>query len=113
VAGDNDPCIFDVAANRVEGRSVRVQPSFEYARLPLLDGQIRLLTVELLPSGKAIGMLKTFDFDDAPPYRALSYMWGSELNKIKVLVNGAALKVTESLHEFLQLYAARHPSAYI
>jgi hypothetical protein len=89
------------------------QPPFSYDEMGLSETQIRLMRVNIDRDGYAIGWLERFEFHAAPPYRALSYMWGEQKSFENILVNNEAFKITETLHCFLKLYAARHPAEYI
>lgn len=41
-------------------------------------------------------------FGERPKYQALSYMWGDETGKLKILLNGAEFSVTRNLFDALQ-----------
>ncbi|RYP79497.1 hypothetical protein DL770_006636 [Monosporascus sp. CRB-9-2] len=91
------------------------EPSYKYKPLPE-RGNIRL--VRILPDDENIHGLKLelslASFDDYIPYIALSYTWGcAELNfetgeeayaqgKFYVECQGASVKITENLFDFLQ-----------
>ncbi|KAL6711776.1 hypothetical protein ACN47E_002819 [Coniothyrium glycines] len=68
---------------------------------PLQSGEsIRLLAV--LSSGPSEPVrLCLKEYDDPPPYRCLSYMWGTETELREVLVNGQKLCVRKNLYEYL------------
>lgn len=67
---------------------------------PTLDS-IRLLTIEpaLDSSGLISCHLQTVTFAQRPRYNVLSYRWGDETNKKKILVAGEELDVTRNLHD--------------
>ena len=45
--------------------------------------------------------LETFELSEAPPYRCLSYVWGSPRSQ-QIQVNGHPLKITRNLHRALE-----------
>jgi hypothetical protein len=70
--------------------------------LPLQESQIRLLKIH---PGKAEDVIKvslvTVDLEDAPPYEALSYVWGDISDPMTIQWNDQALHITQGLFEAL------------
>jgi hypothetical protein len=54
-----------------------------------------------------------YDLDVAPPYRCLSYVWGSGERLRTINVEGSAFTIRENLFEFLALHHERLPDGYI
>ncbi|KAH7108701.1 hypothetical protein B0J11DRAFT_545733 [Dendryphion nanum] len=82
-----------------------VSKVYKYQPLHAKRHQIRLL---ILPtsSNRAIDYhLKTFDFESALQYIALSYTWGEKSALESVTINGRALLIRPILFKFLQTYA--------
>ncbi|KIW00848.1 uncharacterized protein PV09_07608 [Verruconis gallopava] len=76
--------------------------SFVHQALDLDRTQIRL--VRLLPSRdySVSCEVHVFDFNDCPPYEALSYVWGSDLETATIELNGRPYEVRENLWWFLE-----------
>jgi hypothetical protein len=68
--------------------------------------QIRLLHVhsQLSQSGRIQGDIKTFDLNSCPPYRALSYVWGSPPPTELILIHEKLFEIRENLHHFLEVF---------
>lgn len=67
---------------------------------PLLKGKvIRLLELEPgIWTDPVSCHLFVTELDFAPPYEALSYVWGDPLSRIPILCNGRSLDITYNLH---------------
>ncbi|OOF91228.1 hypothetical protein ASPCADRAFT_134633 [Aspergillus carbonarius ITEM 5010] len=84
---------------------------YEYAPLDLGESSVRLL---LLYGGQASDELECtlvrawFDGNDALPYEALSYTWGSPFKSDHIKVDGKRLPITANL--FYALHHLRHPT---
>lgn len=77
---------------------------FQHKPLSLYRPQIRLLKFTFDPSFDSIVChLHHFDFEQKPPYYALSYTWGSNHNQHCIAVNSRAFKVNPNLFHFLSL----------
>jgi hypothetical protein len=66
---------------------------------PLKGRQIRLITIERphpLPDTVHC-QLRTYDFDTAPPYKALSYVWGDPNVTSLVIIDGISFEATTNL----------------
>ncbi|OBT75095.1 hypothetical protein VF21_06487 [Pseudogymnoascus sp. 05NY08] len=78
--------------------------AFKYSALQLDKDCTRLVCIE--PAGKDDDPISCTlidaAFGDRPKYQALSYMWGDEADKLKILVNGAEFHVTHNLFDALQ-----------
>jgi hypothetical protein len=57
--------------------------------------------------------LEHFTVDNAPAYRALSYMWGKDLAIEQISINGESFSIRPNLHEFFRLYMARHVNDWL
>jgi len=84
-----------------------------------LDGsqpQFRLLRIHPRtdPSSNLIdGHLRIFNQEEAPPYRALSYMWGPETPIVEIRINGHLIKVRKNLFDFLLVFRLESSNDYI
>src|SRR5271170_948549 len=72
-----------------------------YQQLNASRREIRLLTIRAAPEDDAASHppvecdLVTVPLEEAPPYRALSYVWGDPTITSAITLNGATLQVTE------------------
>ena len=66
----------------------------------LKEGEFRLLAVKSI-GGLLACTLNHASVEDAPPYDALSYVWGTQSETSAVLCNGAEFSLTPSLFEAL------------
>lgn len=68
------------------------------------DRSIRLLTLKPgFPSEVIECVLVTIEnVEDAPPYEAISYVWGTEMAEEHIVCNGAAMTVTRNLFDALK-----------
>lgn len=75
---------------------------FEYPSR--LDGRsIRLIYLERVQPGEAIRMrIFQTEFDTAPPYLALSYVWGDAKDTCNILCNNSSFAITRNLHAVLR-----------
>ncbi|KFY70380.1 hypothetical protein V499_09216 [Pseudogymnoascus sp. VKM F-103] len=84
--------------------------TFTYSALPQDKDCTRLVRVE--PAGNNDDpiscILIDVVFGDRPKYQALSYMWGDETSKLKILLNGTEFRVTQNLFDALQ-FLRREP----
>ncbi|MCJ1254829.1 hypothetical protein MMC24_002645 [Lignoscripta atroalba] len=88
-----------------------------YIYTPLPDTRsIRL--VELYPLHARVSLdgemhcrIRTVNLDDAPPFMALSYAWGSSILAKSVQCNGYTLPVTQNLHAAL-VWLRQYPIQY-
>ncbi|KAH7351367.1 heterokaryon incompatibility protein-domain-containing protein [Rhexocercosporidium sp. MPI-PUGE-AT-0058] len=80
-------------------------PMFEYRPLNAARREIRLLVLhpstDMLDFFTYTCSLIYVSMDEDPDYEALSYVWGSEGNKQKILIDGRQLSVTLNLAEAL------------
>lgn len=66
-------------------------------------GQIRLVRIERAQSDEPLTLhVETFDLENAPPYSALSYTWGSAASTYRIRVDGMWLDVRKNLYQFLR-----------
>lgn len=83
-----------------------------YQRYPLdpTNDSIRLISIssQLSPEGLLCCSLGTVKFAQRPRYEALSYRWGGDEKKLKILIDGTEFRVTENLHDALE-YMRQHP----
>ena len=76
------------------------QPSsYQYQALNPTKRQIRLFR---RPGHQETPCLTTYNLDEAPPYTALSYMWGPPSPTYAVNIEDGTLEVRENLFNFLQ-----------
>jgi hypothetical protein len=80
-------------------------PSF-YASSPLSGQEIRLLSIcpSSNPERQLACSISAYDLDSAPPYEALSYVWGtiSVFTDVSIVVNGETVKVGSNLASALK-----------
>ncbi|KAL8876952.1 MAG: hypothetical protein Q9198_004939 [Flavoplaca austrocitrina] len=82
--------------------------AYVYDRLDPSRKQIRICTIHPGPFEDPIKCsLSTVLLDDNPRYETLSYAWGAPVFDHTVLVDGAVLKVTRSLHDALRYLRPR------
>ena len=77
-----------------------VPAAFMYEALAT-DG-IRLLRVSLDDTPDISCDLLTFSREENPPFYALSYVWGSEDNKIEITINQRPFPITRNLYQALE-----------
>lgn len=94
--------------DNVEAPSKQLRgPQFTYQQLDYSKSEFRLLKIEsqaLVTPSKSSHLLCTiehFSLQAAPPYKAVSYVWGESSGTRKVLVEGCHLEVSDNLHDFL------------
>lgn len=76
--------------------------SFEHERLKLSDKSIRLFQVQRGRDNEPISLRMTqFSAQRRPPYKAVSYTWGSAQNPKQILVNGKAFHLHLNLWHLL------------
>lgn len=86
----------------------------DYAYISLNESnQIRLLEISQ-PSidGKLRCEIVHVDLDHAPPYLALSYVWGAPSSTHQLYIGGQRLKITDSLNHALQDIQDYYHSSY-
>ncbi|CAJ2511112.1 Uu.00g067370.m01.CDS01 [Anthostomella pinea] len=73
----------------------------EYVYQPLLERQFRLL--DILPGTQGVirCQVRNVPVSTEIQYEALSYCWGQETDKVKILVNGLPFATTRNLHAAL------------
>jgi hypothetical protein len=86
-----------------------------YQGLDETKSEIRLLLIPLTEDKSVELFLFTVPLDEAPPYSALSYMWGDGNDTIELMVNGVKMKVTRSLAkaiaDFRNIAVEQYPMA--
>jgi hypothetical protein len=78
---------------------------YKHQPLDLNKHQIRLLSLCNPAEHTMDYRLTTFDFDEKPPYVALSYTWGEECPTGFVNIDGKKLEIRMNLLNFLRTYA--------
>lgn len=69
-----------------------------------------LLEVEAGEQARIVCKLIQVDLEQAPAFDALSYVWGSNTSRRKILCNGIDTAITQNLHSALkQLRLVEHP----
>jgi len=87
--------------------------SYIYTPLDSTKSTVRLLQLQLQADGTVQGYLTYHEHEKAPPYRSLSYMWGTEFLKKSICIDGRSMIIRKNLFDFLQVYKNRHLSEYI
>ncbi|KAI0458461.1 HET domain-containing protein [Xylaria acuta] len=77
---------------------MRDYPSYRYH--PLVEKSIRLLGLNATDGSS--GTLKTVDVNEAPPYFALSYSWGKQIQDVPMVVDGQVLSVSPSMTDAIR-----------
>ncbi|KAK0124903.1 hypothetical protein ONS96_008781 [Cadophora gregata f. sp. sojae] len=93
----SEPCQYRQSRN--------VGPVFTYTPLPKQDGsqrEIRLLTVHEGDGTEIRYSLNTVSLDEAPPYEALSYVWGDPNRTREIILDGKSFRVTTNLARALR-----------
>ncbi|KAJ9661933.1 hypothetical protein H2198_001685 [Neophaeococcomyces mojaviensis] len=75
--------------------------SFEHERLKLSERSIRLFQLQHGKNGLVSLRMTQFSADRRPPYKAISYTWGSNLNPKSILVNGKVFPLHVNLWQLL------------
>ncbi|MCJ1359467.1 MAG: hypothetical protein MMC33_009469 [Icmadophila ericetorum] len=99
---------FEVATDEHIRSEVR---TFTYDDLQ--QGEIRLLHWDRNKGRASILELHTVRLEDAPPYSALSYVWGSPERNASLYCNGKVLKITRSLATALEATLSHSEKSYI
>ena len=87
------------------------QPSpeaFVYRPLDASKQEIRLLRLVINHRGKVEALIEHVHIETAPPYRALSYTWGSEDVTNVICLNGCTFEIRQNLFEFFDVYMCRY-----
>ena len=71
---------------------------------PLGERAVRLLSIKPAYPSETLecGLVVIKSLDDAPPYEALSYVWGSEPATESIVCNGVTVNITANLYEALK-----------
>lgn len=89
-------------------------PEFTHKPLSTSQPSIRLLRfVDKTPFGLLQAELREFDLDELPPYRALSYMWGTGADKEETHINQQRFAVRQNLFQLFQIYEERHLGEWV
>jgi hypothetical protein len=72
------------------------------------DDSIRL--IRFLPTPVMNISLEVHQLDSAPPYQAISYVWGDPGETKEIICNGQPLKITITLFNALQRVLERSPN---
>lgn len=96
-----------------DARSIAKHASFEHERLKLSERSIRLFQIQYGKGGMiSLGMTQ-FSADRRPPYKAISYTWGSNLNPKSVLVNGKVFPLHINLWELIYHLKLREERSFL
>ena len=76
---------------------------------PLLEGQIRLLTILSNHGEPVVCELYTYSLAEAPEYDIVSYCWGDELEMNVVTCNSVALLIRTTLSDSLHYIVGNRP----
>ncbi|XP_014551279.1 hypothetical protein COCVIDRAFT_113339 [Bipolaris victoriae FI3] len=82
----------------------KTYPTFLYDDIST-SKTIRLLRIDLSDKDTLNGQLCTIKLEDAPPYLALSYCWGSPKKDDSLWCNGSRIQITTSLSQALRRLA--------
>lgn len=87
----------------------RARQTTEFKHTPLRDPktQIRLLMIWRTETDELHGHLHHFDLDDAPPYVAVSYMWGKGTEKT-IILDGRPILILPNLFSFLHTFIEKN-----
>jgi hypothetical protein len=87
-------------------------PKYQYDVLDETRFQIRLFRITDFRGEELCvhGALETFDLETAPPFQALSYVWGSEARKSSVHIGEAQIGIRSNLYDFLKTYSKALPA---
>jgi hypothetical protein len=88
-------------------------PDLQYQHLDYDRIEIRLFSLGAAGLSKTTiqGNLEVFSLEECPPFRALSYEWGTKEKMNAVVIKGSRLDIRANLLAFLQLYRDRLVSA--
>jgi hypothetical protein len=89
------------------GTLAKGEQEYQYEPLSIERQQIRLLRVDRRHQSPRFE-LGTFDFADAPPYKALSYTWGAPKPTRQITVNGSKLTIRRNLYHFLCMFTGHN-----
>lgn len=88
--------------------------SFEHERLKLSDKSIRLFQVQRGPKNEPIRLRMTqFSAHRRPPYKAVSYTWGTPDNPRHILVNGRAFLLHVNLWNLLFHLRSKEQTSFL
>lgn len=65
------------------------------------------------PSGRITACLTHVSLTDPPPFKALSYCWGSAVDPKPIILNNCVMHVTQSLHSALQQFKSQMLNTYL
>lgn len=78
------------------------RPEFTYSEHPLTEEEIRVIEIHPGLRGDRLSCsLKTIQRSGEIPYSALSYVWGYDAGKGRILVNGKEFWITSNLRDAL------------
>jgi hypothetical protein len=80
---------------------------FKHQAFDNAEAQIRLLRVWRTIDDELHAHLHHFRYNEAPPYVALSYMWGKG-TKQKIIIDGSLAWVLPNLYSFLHVFAGKN-----
>jgi hypothetical protein len=80
-------------------------PAYTHKPLDLNKQQIRLVSLSAATNEY---VLENFDWEEAPPFIAVSYTWGPSTPSHYINLNGQLFQVRNNLHEFLETLAKRN-----
>lgn len=86
---------------------------YKYESIPS-ERTIRIL--DLLPSRETEGLacrLRLVDIDHAPPYSAISYVWGESTSKGSLVCQGQPLEITSNLSNVLHQLRDKYENKYL
>lgn len=82
--------------------------------VPFRDSETQIRLVRLCPDSRRLsGTLETWDRDSAPPFNAISYVWGFPLPQKTIYINGKPFPVGRNCHYALYQARLHHPVSYV
>jgi heterokaryon incompatibility protein (HET) len=101
----NAPKVPQILRETLHNHGKDLSEVYVYAPLLHTQPQIRLLQVCYQPDAAQPVACKliTFDTEDAPPYTALSYTWGSAVSTQTIRIGRSSLTIRKNLHAFLNV----------
>ena len=83
-----------------------------YTPLNAALDEIRLFKIQAVRDGIVHGLMETFELNKAPPFQALSYMWGHVGPVRELKTQDGSLAIRMNLFRFLRSYASFEPEKF-
>jgi hypothetical protein len=105
--GEDIDLIVDDSENTTIQWSTPHGAQFKHRPLDINKKEIRLIEFKLEPDHRINCYIHHFELSTAPPYYAVSYMWGDESDEQNVTIEGQPFKVRRILYDYLTTYECR------